>query len=163
MSRRLARGAADRARSQANKTLKGTTEFPGGERKKREGSACQQASDKAEVGLAESDSETDTSDPGGMPQLFRGPRAPGAGLPKMLRMLLHRRAATRGITPRPVVVARPRVNARGPTLLRNLECKVCTGEPPTLASSRGLSLKERGKTATGRSEVRWPCRGQKNL
>jgi hypothetical protein len=127
MSRRRARGAADRARSQANKTLKGTTEFPGGERKKRGGSACQQASDKAEVGLAESDSETDTSDPGGMPQLFRGPRAPGAGLPKTLRMLLRRWAATRGITPRPVVVARSRMKARGPTLLRNLECKVRTG------------------------------------
>ncbi len=89
MSRRRARGAADRARSQANKTLKRTTEFPGGERKKRGDSACQQAFDEAEVGLAESDSETDTSDPGGMPQLFRGPRAPGAGLPKTLRMLLR--------------------------------------------------------------------------
>ncbi len=103
------------------------TEFPGGERKKRGGSACRQASDEAEVGLAESDSETDTSDPGGMPQLFRESRAPGAGLPKTLRMLLRRRAATRGTTPRPVVVAGPRMKAREPTLLRNPKCKVRTG------------------------------------
>jgi hypothetical protein len=102
MSRRLARGAADRARAQANKTLKGATEFPVGERKKKGGSACQQASDEAEVGLAESDSETDTSDPGGMPQLFREPRAMGAGLPETLRMLLRRWTATRRTTPRPV-------------------------------------------------------------
>ncbi len=127
MSRRLARDAADRARSQANKTLKGATEFPGGERKERGGSACQQASDEAEVGLAESDSEIDTSDPGGMPQLFREPRALGAGLPETLRMLLRRWTATRGTTPRPVVVAEPQVKARGPTLLKDLECKVCTG------------------------------------
>jgi hypothetical protein len=79
------------------------------------------------VGLVDSDSETDASDLGGMPQLFREPHALGAGLPEALRRLLRRWTAARGTTPRPGVVTEPRVKARGPTLLGDPGGKVCTG------------------------------------
>ena len=55
---------------------------------------CEPSGTKA--GLAELDSEIDTPDPGGMPQLFREPRALSAGLPEALRRLMRRWAATRG-------------------------------------------------------------------
>jgi hypothetical protein len=80
----------------------------------------------SETDLADSTSESDTSDPGGMLQPFRGPPAPGACPPKTPRMLLRRQMATRGFATRPVVVARPRKKTRGPTLLRKPGCKVRT-------------------------------------
>jgi hypothetical protein len=60
---------------------------------------CEPSGTKAS--LTELDSEIDTSDPGGMPQLFREPRALSAGLPKALRRLMRRWTATRGTAPKP--------------------------------------------------------------
>ncbi len=82
---------------------------------------------ETKTGLAELDSETDTSDPGGTPQLFREPHALSAGLPEALRRLMRRWTATRGTALRPGVVTEPQVKARGPTLLRDPECEVCAG------------------------------------
>jgi hypothetical protein len=79
------------------------------------------------AGLAKLDSETDTSDPGGMSQLFREPRALSAGLPEALRGLMGRWAATRGTAPRPGEAAEPQAKAEGPTPLGDRECKVCKG------------------------------------
>jgi hypothetical protein len=42
----------------------------------------------------ESDSEIVTPNPGEVPQLFREPRAPSAGLPEALRKLMRRWTAT---------------------------------------------------------------------
>jgi hypothetical protein len=97
MSKGLARSAADLARSQANKVFEGTTEFPGGKGKERGDSACRQPPGGTVMGLAESDSEIDTPDPGGMPQLIREPRALSAGLLETLRRLMRRWTATCGI------------------------------------------------------------------
>jgi hypothetical protein len=52
------------------------------------------APDGAKVDLVDSTSEADTSDPGGMPQLFRGPQVLGARPPKAPRMLPRRRVTT---------------------------------------------------------------------
>jgi hypothetical protein len=82
---------------------------------------------RTRAGQAELDSETDTSDPGGMPQLFREPRALSAGLPEALRRLVRRWAATRGTAPRPGAATEPRAEAEGPTPLGDRECKVCKG------------------------------------
>ncbi len=137
MSRRRARGAANRARSQANKTLKVTTEFPGSKRKMGGGSDYQHVSDKAEVDLVDSTSESGTSDPGGMPQLLRGPRAPGNCPPKAPRMLPRRQMAARRFAQRPVVVAKPRKKTGGPTLLRKLESEISKGR----SADNGVTLR----------------------
>jgi hypothetical protein len=75
----------------------------------------------------ELDSEIDTPDPGGMPQLFREPHALSAGLPEALRRLMRGWTATRGTAPRPDEAAEPQAKAEGPTQLGDQECRVCKG------------------------------------
>jgi hypothetical protein len=81
----------------------------------------------SEADLVDSTSEFDTSNPGGIPQLFRGPRALGPCPPRTPRMLPHRQTATRGFAPRPTVVTKPRKWTGGPTLLKKPERKIRTG------------------------------------
>jgi hypothetical protein len=53
---------------------------------------CPHTPSEAKADLVDSTSESDTSDPGGMPQLFRGPADQGACPPKLPRMLPRRQA-----------------------------------------------------------------------
>ncbi len=85
----------------------------------------------------DSTSESDTSDPGGMPRPFRGPQVLGACPPKVPRMLPRRQVATRGFAPRPTVVTKPRKRTGGPTLLRKPERKIRTGG----ATNTGIVLR----------------------
>ncbi len=99
-----------------------------GTRNGRQGnSACPRALDRAEVDLVDLTSESDTSDPGGLPQLFRGPAVLGACSPKKPRMLPGPQAITRGFAPRPTVATKPRKRTGGPPLLRKQERKIRTG------------------------------------
>ncbi len=108
----------------------------------------------SEWDLVDSTSESDTSDPGGMLQLLRGPRAPGDCPPETPRMLPRRQMATRGFARRPVVVTKPRKKTGGPTLLRKPERKVRTrgtsGTSIVLRIARRAREKDNGKV---RSEV----------
>ncbi len=135
--RKQAKEAAARARLQASRA----TEAPGGSQlageadTKTEGTrsgrqrdpTCPRTPNGAEANLVDSTSESDTSDPGGVPQLFRRPRILGACPPKLPRMLPRRQAATRGFAPRPTVVTKPRKRTGGPTLLRKPERKIRIG------------------------------------
>ena len=91
------------------------------------GTACPWQPSGTKASLTEMDSEIDTPDPGGMPQLFREPRALSAGLPEALRGLMRRWAATRGTAPRPGEASEPQAKAEGPTQLGDRECRVCKG------------------------------------
>ncbi len=79
------------------------------------------------MGLAESDSEIDTPDSGGMPQLPREPRTLSAGLLETLRRLMHRWTATCGIVHKSGEAAEPQTKAEGPARLEDQECRTCQG------------------------------------
>jgi hypothetical protein len=104
------------------------TRLPKGTRSGRqEDSACPRALDRAEVDLVDSTSESDTSDPGGMLQLFRGPTVLGACSPKMPHVLPRQRATARRSALKPAVAAKPRRKAGEPPLLKKLEHKIHQG------------------------------------
>jgi hypothetical protein len=104
------------------------TRLPEGTRSGRqEKSACPRALDRAEVDLVDSTSESDTSDPGGRPQLFRRPMVLGTCSPKMPRVLPRQRAATRGSALRPAVATKPRRKTGEPPLLKKQEHKIRRG------------------------------------
>jgi hypothetical protein len=90
--------AAARARLQAaRKLVYGPEETGSGQRRD---STCPRTPGRAKVDLVDSTSESDTSDPGGMPQLFRGAAGLSACPSKLLRMLPHKpgnEEAARGV------------------------------------------------------------------
>jgi hypothetical protein len=72
----------------ASEAAERVARLPKGTRNGQRGnSACPHALDRAEVDLMDPTSESDTSDPGGLPQLFRGPAVLGACPPRTPRML----------------------------------------------------------------------------
>ncbi len=81
------------------------------------GTACPWQPSGTKASLTELDSEIDTPDPGGMPQLFREPRALSAGLPEALRRLMPRWTATRETAQGPGGAAEPQAKTEGPTRL----------------------------------------------
>jgi hypothetical protein len=94
---------------------------------------------RTKAGLAELEGETDTSDPGGMPQLFREPRALSAGLPEALRRLM------RGGLPLGQGPLSPERKPRDRLSWGTESAKSAKGESLTLALSHKLSLKEQRK------------------
>ena len=91
------------------------------------GTACLWQPSGTKASLTELDSEIGTPDPGGMPQLFREPRALSAGLPEALCRLMRRWTATGGTAQRPGEAAEPRAKAEGPAQLEDRECGVRKG------------------------------------
>ncbi len=89
------------------------------------GSAYPGAPGGTKASLRELNGESDTPNPGGMPQLFREPRALSAGLPEALRRLMRRWTATREAAQRPGEAVEPQASAEGPTQLGDRECRVC--------------------------------------
>jgi hypothetical protein len=59
------------------------------------------------VGLVDTTSESDTSNLGGMPQLFRRPTVPSAFSPKVLRILPRQQTAAQRSALKPTVAAEP--------------------------------------------------------
>jgi hypothetical protein len=92
----------------AGKAAERATRLPKGARSGRqENSAGPHELDRAEVGLGDSTSESDTSDPGGMPQLFRGPAVLGACSPKKPHVLPRQQATAQRSALKPAVAAKP--------------------------------------------------------
>ena len=91
------------------------------------GTACPWQPSGTKASLSELDSEIDTPDPGGMPQLLREPRALSAGLLEALRRLMRRWTATCGIAHRSGEAAEPQAKAEGPARLEDRECRSCKG------------------------------------
>ena len=91
------------------------------------GAACPWQPSGTKASLTELDSEIDTPDPGGMPQLLREPRTLSAGLLEALRRLMRRWTATCGIAHRSGEAAEPQAKAGGPARLEDRECRSCKG------------------------------------
>ncbi|MFN9903205.1 MAG: hypothetical protein ACK55Z_31425, partial [bacterium] len=115
---------------QANEAFEGATELPGGDGKVRGDSACRQAPSGAGMGLADSNSEVDTTDPGGMPRIPREPCVLNAGLLETLRRLRRRWTATCGIAHKSHGATEPQAKVEGPARLKDRECRTCQGEGP---------------------------------
>jgi hypothetical protein len=80
-----------------------------------------------EVDLMDTTSESDTSDPGGMPQLFRRPTVPNVCSPKVPCVLPRRQTAARRSALKTAVAAEPRRKTREPPLLKKHEHKIRRG------------------------------------
>jgi len=102
--------------------------------------ACPWQPRGTKASLTELDSEIDTPDPGGMPQLFREPRALSAGLPEALRRLMRRWTATRETAQRPGGPLSPKRRPRGQPAWGTENAESAKGEPLTQAPSHELSL-----------------------
>jgi hypothetical protein len=104
--RKQAEGAAARARLQAGREAgtPGRSQLPGEADTETEETrsgqqrdpTCPRTPSGAKADLVDSTSESDTSDRGGMPQLFRGPAGLGTCPPKLPRMLPRRRNDKKG-------------------------------------------------------------------
>jgi hypothetical protein len=94
---------------------------------RRENSACLRALARAEVDLVDSTSESDTSDPGGRPQLFRDPTVLGACSPKKPRMRPGLQVITRRSALKPAVAAELQKKTGEQPLLRKHEHKIHQG------------------------------------
>jgi hypothetical protein len=91
------------------------------------------------VDLMDTTSESDTSDPGGMPQLFRRPTVPSARSPKVPR----RQTTARRSALKPAVAAEPRRKTREPPLLKKHEHKIRRGGVTNPCASLGIARKTR--------------------
>jgi hypothetical protein len=108
---------AGEATARAAKTRSGRQEKP----------ACPHALKGAKAGLVDTSSESDTSDAGGMPQLFRRPMAPSAYSPKVPRVVSRRQTAAQRSTLELTVAREPRRKARKPPLLTRRGHKIRQG------------------------------------
>jgi hypothetical protein len=112
--------------------------------------ACPHAPDGAKVDLVDSTSESDTSDPGGMPQLVRKSSAPDTRSRKKRRAETRRqRAAQEAALKLPA--AKPRKRTGGPPLPRKHEHKICGGG---VASTGAIPRVAREARDRGEDKVR---------
>jgi hypothetical protein len=153
---RLMQGTKRNKDSQvAGKAAERAARLPKGTRNgRRENPACLRALDRAELDLVDSTSESDTSDPGGLPQLFRGPTVLGACSPKKPRILAGLQAITRRSKLKPTVAAEPRERTGEPPLLRKHEHKIRRGEVTNTGAISQVAQRAREKdNGEDRSEV----------
>jgi hypothetical protein len=94
---------------------------------RRENSAYPQALDRAEVDLVDSTSKSDTSDPGGMPQLFRKSFAPDTRFRRTQRAAARKQRAAQKSALKMTTAGRPRRKTGDPPLLRKHEHKIRQG------------------------------------
>ncbi len=104
-SQKKAQGAADRARQQASRTYERDPARP-------------HAPHGAEMDLADTTSESDTSDPGGMPQLFRRSSAPDTRYRRTQQAAPCRQREAQGSTSKPTAAGGPQGEAMEPALLK---------------------------------------------
>jgi hypothetical protein len=106
------------------------------------------------VGLVDTTSESGTSDPGGMPQLFRRPTVPSACSPKVQCVLPSQQGAVRRSALRPAVATEPRRKTGEPPLLKKHEHKILRRRVTNTGAILRVArrAREEGKDGSG---VRW--------